>query len=113
MRVLGISVTDAAGHFVFAEDKPDTGPHRLQAAYKGVNYNKLVTPNMGDFKRRARYLRGDQIDRRADCTADARARAVQEPDGRRETVLIQNNSNTTYNNPELGSLRFLPPTGSQ
>jgi hypothetical protein len=50
MRVLGISVTDAAGHFVFDEDKPDTGPHRLQAAYKGVNYNKLVTPNMATLK---------------------------------------------------------------
>ena len=38
--------SDAAGHFLFEHDQPGGGPQLLQANYKGVNYNTLMTPNM-------------------------------------------------------------------
>ena len=46
MQTLGATVTDASGHFVFHNDRPGGGPQLLQATYKGVNYNKLMTPNI-------------------------------------------------------------------
>ena len=37
---------DQQGHFQFTHDQPGGGPQLLQADYEGVNYNKLLTPNM-------------------------------------------------------------------
>src|ERR1700733_1494324 len=46
MQTIGTAVSDAAGHFVFEKDQPGGGPQLLQASYNGVNYNKLMTPNI-------------------------------------------------------------------
>ena len=46
MQTIGTTVSDATGHFVFEKDQPGGGPQLLQALYKGVNYNKLMTPNI-------------------------------------------------------------------
>ena len=45
-RTLGTTTSDASGHFVFQQDQPGGGPQLLQANYAGVNYNKLMTPNI-------------------------------------------------------------------
>ncbi len=46
MQTIGTTVSDANGHFVFEKDQPGGGPQLLQAVYDGVNYNKIMTPNI-------------------------------------------------------------------
>jgi hypothetical protein len=46
MQTIGTTISDAAGHFLFEKDEPGGGPQLLQALYNGVNYNKLMTPNI-------------------------------------------------------------------
>ena len=46
MQTLGTTKSDQQGHFQFTHDQPGAGPQLLQADYEGVNYNKLLTPNM-------------------------------------------------------------------
>ncbi|MBV9036686.1 MAG: carboxypeptidase regulatory-like domain-containing protein, partial [Acidobacteriaceae bacterium] len=46
MKTLGTTTSDAAGRFAFTQDQPGGGPQLLQANYAGVNYNKLMTPNI-------------------------------------------------------------------
>lgn len=114
MRTLGATSSDAAGHFLFQRDEPGGGPQLLQASYKGVNYNKLMTPNIPTSN--------VELDVYEATNSPAVAQIAQqmmlfEPTasqvGVNETVLIQNKSNTTYNNSALGSLQFyLPPAAN-
>jgi len=113
MRTLGTTVTDASGHFLFDKDEPGGGPQLLQATYKGVNYNKLMTPNIPTSN--------VELDVFESTKSPAVAQIAQqmllfEPSSSQtavsETVLIQNSSNTTYTNGELGSLRFFLPPGA-
>ncbi len=114
MRTLGSTTTDASGRFVFEKDEPGGGPQLLQANYKGVNYNKLMTPNIPTSN--------IELDVYEATKSPAVAQVAQqmlmfEPTTGRiavtETVLIQNKSNTTYSNPVLGSLQFyLPPSAN-
>src|ERR1700685_2558893 len=46
MQTLGTTVSGPAGHFLFEKDQPGGGPQLLQATYKGVTYNKLLTPDV-------------------------------------------------------------------
>jgi hypothetical protein len=114
MRTIGTTTSDAAGHFVFAQDEPGGGPQLLQANYKGVNYNKLMTPNIPTSK--------VELDVFEATKSPAVARVAQrmlviEPNTSQiavsETVMMQNDSNTTFSNPESGELRFyLPPAAN-
>jgi hypothetical protein len=113
MRTLGTTTTDANGHFAFQKDEPGGGPQLLQANYKGVTYNKLMTPNIPTSN--------VELDVYEAAKSPSVARIAQqmlvfEPSSSQtaitETVLIQNGSNTTYNNPALGSLRFYLPPGA-
>lgn len=111
MRTLGMTTTDAAGHFVFAKDEPGGGPQLLQAKYKGVDYNKLMTPNIPTSNVELDIYEATKSPAVAQISQQM---LVFEPTSGQtavtETVLIQNKSNTTYNNPALGGLRFyLPP----
>ncbi len=111
MQTIGTAVTDTSGHFVFEKDQPGGGPQLLQASYKGVNYNKLMTPNIPTSN--------VELDVYEATSSPAVARIAQqmlvlEPTSSQltvdETVLVQNESNKTYNNAALGGLRFfLPP----
>ena len=86
----------------------------LQATYKGVNYNKLMTPNIPTSN--------VELDIFEASDSPSVARIAQrmmliEPSSSQiavsETVILQNDSNTTYNNEKLGSLRFyLPPAAN-
>jgi len=114
MQTLGSTVSGAAGRFVFENDQPGGGPQLLQASYKGVTYNKLLTPNMP--------VSNVDLDIYEATKSPAVAKVAQhmlllEPSSSRlaidETVVIENGTNTTYNNDALGAVRFyLPPAAN-
>lgn len=114
MQTLGTTITDMSGHFVFQNDRPGGGPQLLQAAYKGVHYNKLMTPNIP--------ASNVDLDIFEATDSPSAARIAQqmmliEPSTSRiavsETSILQNDSNTTYDNQKLGGLRFyLPPAAN-
>ncbi|HZS57175.1 MAG TPA: carboxypeptidase-like regulatory domain-containing protein [Bryobacteraceae bacterium] len=114
MRTIGTTVSDNAGHFVFARDEPGGGPQLLQASYKGVNYNKLMTPNIPTSNVELEVFEATKSPAVARV---AQRMLVIEPNSSQiavsETVMIQNDSNTTFTNPESGELRFyLPPAAN-
>lgn len=114
MQTLGTTVSDASGHFVFENDQPGGGPQLLQANYDDVNYNKLMTPNLPTS--------GIELDvydstKSAAVVQIAQQMMVFEPQLGRisisENIFLENNTQTTYNNPALGGLRFyLPPAAN-
>ncbi len=114
MQTLGTTQSDASGHFVFQNDQPGGGPQLLQANYKGVNYNKLMTPNIPTSN--------VDLDVYEATKSPAVAHIAQqmmliEPSTGKisvgETVVVQNDTNTTYSNTDLGGLRFyLPPAAN-
>jgi hypothetical protein len=114
MRTLGTAISDASGRFRFEKDEPGGGPQLLQANYKGVNYNKLITPNIPTS--------GVDLDIYEATKLPSVARIAQrmlllEPSLSRinvnETVIVQNQGNTTFNNDALGAMRFyLPPAAN-
>ncbi|MDQ2841323.1 MAG: hypothetical protein M3Y72_09845 [Acidobacteriota bacterium] len=114
MQTLGTTATDAAGHFLFERDQPGGGPQLLQASYQGVNYNKLITPDIPTSN-----VEVDIYDvKKSPAVAHVAQRMMLiEPSASQiavsETVVVQNDSNTTYNNDALGGLRFfLPPAAN-
>lgn len=114
MRTLGTTTTDAAGKFAFANDEPGGGPQLLQATYDGVNYNKLLTPNISTS--------GVELDVYASTTSPSVAHVAQrmlvmEPTLSQinvsETVVVDNSSDRTFNNPKTGEWHFyLPPAAN-
>jgi len=114
MQTLGTTVSDAQGHFLFEKDQPGGGPQLLQAAYKGVNYNKLMTPNIPTSNVELDVYDVVKTPAVASITEQM---MLFEPNASQiavsETVVIKNTSNTTYNNESLGGLRFyLPPAAN-
>ncbi len=113
MKTLGTTTTDAAGKFVFTTDQPGGGPQLLQANYKGVNYNKLMTPNVPTSNVQLSVFES------TDSPAVARVAQnmlILEPNTSQvavsQTIVVQNDSKTTYNNEHLGSLRFYLPAAA-
>ncbi len=114
MQTIGTAVSDASGRFRFENDQPGGGPQLLQANYKGVNYNKLMTPNVPTS--------GIEIDVYEATKSPSVAHVAQhmlllEPSLSRinvdETVIVQNDGNTTFNNDALGAICFyLPPAAN-
>lgn len=114
MRTLGTTISEAAGHFQFANDEPGGGPQLLQVNYAGVNYNKLLTPNIPTS--------GVEVDvyeatKSADVVHVAQRMLVFEANTSRigvtETVVLENSSSTTFNNADTGGIRFyLPPASN-
>lgn len=114
MRRLGTTKTDAQGRFAFANDEPGGGPQLLQASFEGVNYNKLLTPNIPTA--------GVELDVYGVTKSPALAHVAQrmllvEPNlsqiAVNETVIVQNQSKETYENPAEGGLQFyLPPAAN-
>jgi len=114
MKTLGTTTSDAAGRFAFTQDQPGGGPQLLQANYAGVNYNKLMTPNIPTS--------GVELDVFETTKSPAVARVAQnmlimEPSRGdltvSQTVLVQNDSNTTFHDPQQGDFLFyLPPAAN-
>lgn len=114
MQTLGSARTDAGGHFVFDKDQPGGGPQLVQATYKGVTYNKLLTPNTPTSNVEVQVYEPTKSPAAAKV---AQRMLVLEPSSSRlnvnETVLIGNDTKTTYNNETLGAIRFyLPPAAN-
>jgi len=114
MQQLGSTQSDAAGHFRFDHDQPGGGPQLLQAHYKDVNYNKLLTPNVPTS---GVDLEIYETTRSAGQTREAQHLMVVEPSTSQiavnETLIIDNPSKTTYLNAAEGSMRFyLPPAAN-
>ncbi len=114
MQTIGATTTDAAGRFAFAKDQPGGGPQLLQANFGGVNYNKLMTPNVPTSN--------VELDIYDVTNSPAIAQVAQrmlliEPSLSQiavsETVVVQNDTKTTYSNESLGGLLFyLPPAAN-
>ncbi len=114
MQTIGTAVSDASGRFVFEKDQPGGGPELLQANYKGVNYNKLMTPNIPTSNVELDVYEATKSPAVAHV---AQQMLVIEPTANQlsvsETVLVQNESKTTYNDVDLGAFRFyLPPSAN-
>ena len=109
MKTLGTTTTDASGKFVFTTDQPGGGPQLLQANYKGVNYNKLMTPNVPTSNVALPVYESTSSPA---VVRVAQRMLVLEPNSSQfavsETVVVQNDSTSTYNNDQLGALEILP-----
>ena len=114
MTPLGSAVTDVDGKFHFDQAQTAAAPTLLQANYQGINYNKLLTPNMP--------ASGVDIDVYEPTKSPAGVRVVQrmlifEPNpgqmALNETVILQNDSNRTFHDPDRGDFLFyLPPAAN-
>ena len=114
MQTIGTTTSDAAGHFVFEKDQPGGGPQLLQASYSGVNYNKLMTPNIPTSNVELQVF---EATKSAAVARVAQHMMLIEPTTSSiavsENVIVQNDSTSTYSNPQVGSLRFyLPPAAN-
>ncbi|MBV9266204.1 MAG: carboxypeptidase regulatory-like domain-containing protein [Acidobacteriaceae bacterium] len=114
MRTLGTATSDATGHFAFSTDEPGGGPQLLQANYAGVNYNKLLTPNI---PRSNVELDVFESTKSAAMARIAQRMLLVEPTSGQiavnETVIVQNDSKQTYNDPSKGGFEFyLPPAAN-
>ncbi len=113
MQTLGTTVTDASGKFVFTTDQPGGGPQLLQANYKGINYNKLITPNVPTSNVELPIYESSSS---PSIARVAQRMLVMEPNTSQlavsETVIVQNDSTVTYNNDQLGALRFYLPAAA-
>jgi hypothetical protein len=114
MKTLGTTASDASGHFVFQQDQPGGGPQLLQAHYAGVNYNKLLTPNIPTS--------GVELDIYEVTQSPAVAQIaenmmVMEPSRGdftvSQTAIIRNDSKNTFHDPQNGDFLFyLPPAAN-
>lgn len=114
MQTIGTATSDPAGHFVFEKDQPGGGPQLLQADFGGVNYNKLMTPNIPTSNVEMDVY---EVSKSPEVARVAERMMVLEPSssqiGVTETIIIQNESKTTFNNDKLGGLKFfLPPAAN-
>ena len=114
MQTLGKTTSAASGKFVFEHDQPGGGPQLLQANYNGVNYNKLLTPNIPTS---GVELEIYESTKSPEVARIAQHMLVLEPSTSEfavnETVQIQNDSKTTFNDEKLGGFRFyLPPAAN-
>jgi len=109
MQPVESAMTDDSGGFEI--DADIQGPHLLQAIHGGATYNTMLAPGQP-----AAGLELDVYDTSADPgTAHVSQHMVLiEPMGGilhvSETVILHNDSNLTYNDPENGTLQlYLPP----
>ena len=114
MQTLGTTTSDASGRFVFENDQPGGGPQLLQASYGSVNYNKLMTPNIPTSNV---ALDVYEVTKSPAVAHVAQRMLIVEPTLSQiavsETVIVENDSTTTFNDADLGGLRFyLPPASN-
>lgn len=114
MQHLGTTKSDNAGHFHFEHDQPGGGPQLLQARYKDVNYNTLLTPNIPTS---GVSLPIYDVTKSATEIQETQHLLVLQPTTSEiavnETLIVDNPSKTTYNNDAQGGMRFyLPPAAN-
>lgn len=111
MQTIGSTKSDARGHYRFEKDQPGGGPQLIQASYQGVNYNKLLTPNLPTSNVQVDVF---EMTKSPAPAKIAQHMVVLEPSagqlGVIETFILNNESNTTYFDPKLGGIRITLPT---
>jgi hypothetical protein len=112
MQTLGQTSSDANGRFQFEQDQPGGGPQLLQAEFQAVTYNTLLTPNIPTSGVDVRVYNSTKSPAQAQI---AQHMIVLQPSDSQttvnETFIVENRSNETYANPDLGGIRFfLPPS---
>ena len=111
MKNLGTVKTDASGKFHFDQEGAAGGPQLLQAVSSGVTYTKMLPPGTP--------ASGVELDVYDTSSNPGTAPVAQDmilfqPTENQvavnESVIFQNSSNATYNDPKNGTLHFyLPP----
>ena len=113
METVGTATSDAQGHFQFDAAQPGGGPQLLQGNYKSVSYNKMLTP---DLPTSGVELKVFEASKSPAAAKVSQHMLVIEPSanqiGVSETIIVQNDGNTTYANDELGGIRFYLPAGA-
>jgi len=113
METIGATTSDAQGHFQFDSDQAGGGPQLLQGMYKGVNYNKMLTPGVPTNGVELKIFEASKSPAVAKV---AQHMLVVEPSVNQiavsETIIVQNEGNTTYSNDELGGVRFYLPSAA-
>lgn len=113
MQMLAQTKTDASGHFLFNRERP-VGPILLQVQYKGVHYDKLLTPNLSASNVQLEIYEPTK----SPAIANVAQRmlifnATTGQIGVEELAIIDNHSKQTYNNDSLGAWQFfLPPAAN-
>jgi len=109
MRTLASTRSDAAGKFRI--DKAAQGPQLIQAVYGGVTYNKIVMPGAPASNLEVSVY--ESTNKRGTAQVTQHMILVQPSTDNvsiTESLLLQDNSNYTYNDPANGTLQFyLPP----
>lgn len=113
MQVLDQTQTDAFGRFLFNRERP-MGPILLQVQYKGVHYDKLLTPNLPASNVQLEVYEPTKSP--AVVNIAQRMLIFDASSGRigvEEMAIIENHSKRTYDNDSLGALQFfLPPAAN-
>lgn len=114
MKTLGTTTSDASGHFAFAQAQPGGGPQLLQANYAGINYNKLLTPNIPTS---GVALDIYEVTKSPSVAQIAENMLVMEPSRGdftvSQTAIVRNDSNTTFHDGQGGDFLFyLPPAAN-
>lgn len=109
METVGSTSTDAQGKFSFAQQVE--GPRLLQAQYQGVNYNRMLPPNVPG---KDIALEVYESSKQPGDAKVSNHMILLEADGKQinvtETIFYNNTGKTTYNNPGHGTVKFyLPP----
>ena len=112
MQTLGSAKTDAEGKFKF--DLNPTGPALLQGIYQGASYNLVLTPGTPTT---GVALKVYDSTAKAGVTKVSQHMILVEPSATSldisETILLENGSATTYQDPAKGSIQFyLPPAAA-
>ena len=109
METVGSATSDAQGKFVFAQEVE--GPKLLQASYQGVNYNRVLPPQMPVKDVTVTVYEASKQPGDAKVSNHM---ILLETDGKQinitETVFYNNTGKTTFNDPARGTVKiYLPP----
>jgi len=112
MQQLGTAKTDAQGNFHF--DKSPEGPKLLQAIYSGVLYTKMIPPGQPSTGVQVPVYNATKNTK---LDHPSQRLLVLQPTGTEldvtETLIFDNQSNTTFNNPQTGSAEVWIPGPAQ
>jgi hypothetical protein len=113
MVPLGNATSDAQGQFKIDKEIPP-GPGLLQATYEGTTYNQIITPGMPTSGVQVKVY---DATKQASVAKTAEHLILLEPSVDNikisETFVLDNNTNTTFNDPARGSIRFYLPPSTQ
>ena len=109
MQTIATTKSDASGKFTF--DKPPQGPQLVQVVYNGVTYNKIVMPGAPASHLDVNIY--ESTNKRGTAQVTQHMILLQpspENVSVNESLLLQDDSKYTYNDPANGSVQFyLPP----